>query len=70
MSVTNSEVVIAMNHCHLKEALRTPALTEPEFTTLSTVGAYIRAARDGLTGVARLFSKDMQVKKFRNLMDR
>ena len=49
VSVTNSEVESAMNHRHLKEALRTPALTEPEFTALSTVGAYIRAARDGLT---------------------
>ena len=46
---------------NLKEALRTPALTEPEFITLSTVGAYIRAARDGLTGVDFLFSKDIQV---------
>ena len=59
MSMTNSEVESEMNHRHLKEALRTPALTEPEFTALSTVGAYIQAARAGLTGVARLFSKDM-----------
>ena len=29
VSVTNSEVESAMNHRHLKEALRTPALTEP-----------------------------------------
>ena len=70
MSVTNSEVESAMNHRHLKEALRAPALTEPEFNALSTVGAYIRAAQDGLTGVARLFSKDMQVLIFTNLVDR
>ena len=61
VSVTNSEVESAMNHRHLKEALRTPALTEWEFAALSTVGAYIRAARDGLTGFARLFSKDIHV---------
>ena len=61
MSVTNSEVEIVMNHRHLKEALRTPALIEQEFTVLSTMGAYIRAALDGLTGVARLFSKDIHV---------
>ena len=41
MSVTNSEVESAMNHHHLKEALRAPALTEPEFSALSTIGAYI-----------------------------
>ena len=70
MSVTNSEVESAMNHRHLKEALHAPALKEPEFNTLSTIGAYIRAVRDGLIGVARLFSKDMQVKIFKNLMDR
>ena len=70
MSVTNSKVESAMNHHHLKEALCAPALMEPEFTALSTVGAYIRAARDGLTGVARLFSKDMQVQIFMNLVDR
>ena len=61
VSITNSEVESAMNHRHLKEALRTPALIEQEFTVLSTMGAYIRATQDGLTGVARLFSKDIQV---------
>ena len=66
MSVTNSEVESAMNHRHLKESLHAPALTEPEFTGLRTVGAYIRAAQDGLTGVARLFSKDMQVQVYMN----
>ena len=70
MSVTNFEVESAMNHRHLKEALCAPALTELEFNALRTIGAYVRTVWDGLTGVARLFSKDMQVKKFRNLMDR
>lgn len=37
VSVTNFEVESAMNHRHLKEALRTLALIEPEFTALSTV---------------------------------
>ena len=41
MSVTNSKVESAMNHRHLKEALRAPALTEQEFNAQSTVGAYI-----------------------------
>ena len=70
MSVTNSKVESAMNHRHLKEALRSPALMKPEFTALSTVGAYIRATWDGLTGVARLFSKDMQVPIYINLVDK
>ena len=61
MSVTNSEVESAMNHRHLKECLRALALTDPKFTTLSNVGAYIRDAQDGLTGIAHLFSKDMRV---------
>ena len=62
VSATNSEVESAMNHCRLKEALHAPAFSEQEFTTVGTVDAYIRAARDGLTGVARLFSKDIQVR--------
>ena len=70
MSMTNSEVKSATNHRYLKESLCAPALTEPEFNALSTIGAYIRAVQDRLTGVARLFSKDMQVKKFSNLTDR
>ena len=41
ISVTNSEVESEKNHRHLKEALHTPSLTEPEFNALSTVGAYI-----------------------------
>ena len=61
VSFTNSKVESAMNHWHLKEVLCTPALIELEFTALSIVGAYIQAARDGLTGVARLFSKDIHV---------
>ena len=64
VSATNSEVESAMNHRRLKEALRAPAFSEQEFTALSTVDAYIRAARDGLTGVVHLFSKDMQVRVY------
>jgi hypothetical protein len=61
VSVTNSEVESVMNHRRLKEAMRAPAFSEQEFTALSTVDAYIRAARDGLAGVTQLFSKDIQV---------
>ena len=49
VSVTNSEVESVMNHRRLKETLRAPAFSEQEFTALSTVDAYIRAAWDGLT---------------------
>ena len=62
VSATNSEVESAMNHRRLKEALRALAFPEKEFPTLGTVEVYSRAARDGLTGVARLFSKDIQVR--------
>ena len=70
MSITNSEVESAMNHRRLKEALRAPAFSEEEFTTLNTVEAYIQAARDGLTRVTRLFSKDIEVKIYANLIYR
>ena len=70
VSVTNSEVESAINHRHSKEALRAPALMEPEFSALSTIGAYIQAAWDGLPGVARLFSKNMQEEFFINLVDK
>ena len=59
VSITNSEVESAMNHRRLQETLCTLAFTKQEFTSLSTVDAYIRAARDGLTRVSYLFSKDM-----------
>ena len=62
VSVMNSEVESVMNHRRLKEAMRAPAFSEQEFTTLSSVDAYIRATRDGLAGVTQLFSKDIQVK--------
>ena len=61
-SVMNSKVESIMNHHRLKEAMRAPAFSEQEFTALSSVDAYIRAARDGLAGVTQLFSKDIQVK--------
>ena len=64
ISVMNSEVESVMNHGRLKEAMRTSAFSEQEFTALSSVDAYIRAARDGLAGVTQLFSKDIQVKVY------
>lgn len=69
VSVTNSEVESVMNHRRLKEAMCTPVFTEQEFTALSSVDAYIRAARDRLAGVTQLFSKDMQVIVCVNLID-
>ena len=62
VSFTNSEVESMMNHHRLKEAMRAPAFSEQEFVALSSVDAYIRAARDGLAGVIHLFSKDIEVK--------
>ena len=62
VSVMNSEVESVMNHHRLKEAMRAPALSEQEFTTLSSVDAYIQAARDGLAGATHQLSKDMRVK--------
>ena len=44
-----------MNHRRLKEAMCASALSEQEFTALSSTDAYIRAARDGLAGVIQLF---------------
>ena len=58
-----------MNHRRLKETMHAPTFTEQEFTALSTVDAYIRAARGGLAGVTQLFSKDMQVRVYANLID-
>ena len=62
VSVTNSEVESVMNHRRLKEGMRAPAFSESEFTALSSVDAYLRAARDRLAGVIQFFSKDIQVK--------
>ena len=70
VSITNSEVESAMNHHRLKETLRAPTFSEQELIALSTMDAYIRVARDGLTGVNRLFSKDIQVKIYANLIYR
>ena len=60
VSVTNSEVESVMNHRCLKEAMRTPALSEQEFTALNSTDAYIRAAREGLAEIIELFSKKVQ----------
>ena len=69
VSVTNSEVESVMNHRRLKDAMRAPAFSKQEFTTLSSVDAYIRAAQDGLAGVTQRFSKDMQVRICANSID-
>ena len=69
VSITNSEVESVMNHRRLKEAMRAPVFTKHEFTALSSVDAYNRAARDGLAGVTQLFSKDMQVIVCANVID-
>src|SRR4051812_34966289 len=69
VSVINSMVESVMNHRHLKEAMRAPAFSEQEFPVLSSVDAHIRAARDGLSGVTQLFSKDIQVKFYTILID-
>ena len=69
VSVTNYEVESVMNHRRLREAMRAPVFSEQEFTALSSVDAYIRAARGGLAGVTQLFSKDMQVRVCTNLID-
>ena len=64
MSVMNSEVESVMNHRRLKEAMHAPAFSEQEYTALSSVDPYIRAARDELAGVIELFSKDILVKVY------
>ena len=64
VSVMNSEVESVMNNRFLKEAMCATAFSEQEFTVLSSVDAYIQAARDGLAGVTQLFSKDIQVKVY------
>ena len=64
VSVMNFEVKSVLNHRRLKEVMRAPAFSEQEFTALSSVDAYIRAARDGLAGVTQLFSKDIKVKVY------
>ena len=64
VSVMNSKVDSVMNHHRSKEAMHASAFSEQEFTALSSVDAYIRAARDGLAGVTQLFSKDIQVKVY------
>ena len=60
--VMNSKVESVMNHRRLKEGMRALAFSEQEFSALSSMDAYIQAARDGLAGVTQLFSKDIQVK--------
>ena len=62
VSVMNSEVESVMNHHRLKEAICALALSEQEFTALSSTDAYIRAARDGLARVIQLFLTKIHVK--------
>ena len=60
VSVTNSEVEIAMNHRCRRAAMRDPTFTEEAFNAFSSADAYIRAARDGLAGATQQLSKDMR----------
>jgi hypothetical protein len=61
VSVTNSEVESVMSHRRRKAALRHSAFSEQEFNALSSVDAYLGAARTGLEGAAKLMSANMQV---------
>ena len=61
VSITNSEVESAMNHQRRKEALRHQAFSDQEFNALSSVDAYIGAARAGLEGAAKLISSSLEV---------
>ena len=64
VSVMNSKVESMMNHRRLKEAMRAPAFSEQEFTALSSVDAYLRAARDGLARAEDQHLKDVRVSLF------
>ena len=59
VSVTNSEVESVMNHQRRKASLRHPALSNLEFNALSSVDAYLGAARMGLEGTVRLMSTNV-----------
>ena len=59
--VTNSEVESVMNHWRRKALLRHSALSNQQFNALSSVDAYLGAARTGLEGAVRLMSTNMQV---------
>jgi len=61
VSVTNSEVESAMNHRRRRAALRDPGFAKEAFDAFSSVDAYIRAARDGLTRATDQYLKDMRV---------
>ena len=61
VSVTNSEVESAMNHLRRRAALRDPGFGKEAFDAFSSTDAYIRAARDGLTGATDQYLKDMRV---------
>ena len=65
----NSEVESVMNHRRLKEAMHAPVFFKQEFTALSLVDAYTRAARDRLARVTQLFSNDMLVRLCAVLID-
>ena len=61
VSVTNSEVESVMNHRCCKASLRHSVLSDQEFNALSSVDAYLGAARTGLEGAVKLMSTNMQV---------
>lgn len=62
VSVTNFEVESVMNHRRCKVTLRHSALSDQEFNALSSVDAYLGAARTGLEGAMKLMSTNMQVR--------
>ena len=61
VSVTNSEVESAMNHRRRKEALHHQVFSDQEFNALSSVDAYIGAARAGLGEAMKLISSSLEV---------
>ena len=61
VSVTNSEVEIAMNHWRRRAILQDPGFSEESFNAFNSADAYIRAARDGLNRASEQHLKDVQV---------
>jgi hypothetical protein len=61
VSVTNTEVESVMNHRRHKASLRHTVLSDQEFNALSSVDAYLEAARTGLEGAVKLMSTNLQV---------
>ena len=64
VSVTNSEVEIAMNHWRRRAILQDPGFSEESFNAFNSADAYIRAARDGINRATKQHLKDVQVNLF------